>query len=380
MLCQLSYAGSLGARTCPVAPDYRNRPAQLVRLNRRRTGHTARVRLRRVDCAGAGIRRVRRGRGFSYVDSDGKRVTDPATLDRIKALVIPPAWKDVWICSAPNGHIQATGTDAAGRRQYLYHEAWRVARDRAKHERMITFARRLPKARERMRADLSRPQPDKRRVLAGAARLLDLGFFRIGSEEYAEANGSFGLATLLREDVTVSRDGSVAFDYVAKGGIRRELSLDEPDLHRLIATLKRRNDDNPELLAYKDDKGWHDVRSGDINTYLAEILNGEFTAKDFRTWHATVLCAVGLAVSADAPTSEAARKRAVARAVQETAAYLGNTPTVCRTSYIDPRVVDRYNDGRTVRGALDRLGAESGPGELATLGPVEQAVLRLLSA
>src|SRR5581483_4615158 len=271
-----------------------------------------------VDCAGAGIKRVRRDRGFSYVDAHRKRVADAETLDRIKALVIPPAWEDVWICSVPNGHIQATGTDAAGRRQYLYHAAWRAARDREKHERMTTFARRLPKARERMRADLSRPQPDRRRVLAGAARLLDLGFFRIGSEEYAEANGSFGLATLLREDVTVGRDGSVAFDYIAKGGIRRELSLDEPDLHRLIATLKRRNDDNPELLAYKDSKGWHDVRSGDINAYLAEIMDGEFTAKDFRTWHATVLFAVGLAVSTNAPDSEAARKRVVSRAVKET--------------------------------------------------------------
>jgi DNA topoisomerase IB len=338
------------------------------------------MRLRRVDCAGAGIRRIRRGRGFSYVDVDGKRVTDPETLDRIKALVIPPAWKDVWICSAPNGHIQAVGTDDAGRRQYLYHAAWRVARDRAKHERMTTFARRLPKAREQMRADLERPDPDRRRVLGGAARLLDLGFFRIGSESYAEDNGSFGLATLLREDVTVSRDGTVAFDYVAKGGIRREIALSEPGLHRLIATLMRRKDDNPELLAYKDDNGWHDVKSSDINQYVAEIMGGDFTAKDFRTWHATVLCAVALSVSTDAPTTEASRKRAVARAVKETADYLGNTPAVCRNSYIDPRVVDNYNDGRTVRGALDKLGAESEPGELATQGAVEAAVLRMLKS
>jgi DNA topoisomerase IB len=336
------------------------------------------MRLRRVDCAGAGIRRQRRGRGFSYVDSAGKRVTDSETLDRIKSLVIPPAWEDVWICSVPNGHIQATGTDAAGRRQYLYHEAWRVARDREKHERMTNFARKLPAARDRMREDLERPKPDKRRVLAGAARLLDLGFFRIGSEEYADSNGSYGLATLLRDDVTVGRDGSVAFDYVAKGGVRRELALDEPGLHRLIATLKRRNDDNPELLAYKTSKGWQDVKSTDINVYLAEIMGEDFTAKDFRTWHATVLCAVGLAVSTNAPTSEPARKRAVARAVKETAEHLGNTAAVCRNSYIDPRVVDRYNDGRTIRAALDKLGADSDDGELATQGPVEEAVLRLI--
>lgn len=340
--------------------------------------HYSTMRLRRVDCAGHGIRRVRRGRGFGYVGADGKRITDRETLDRIKALVIPPAWEDVWICSVPNGHIQATGTDAAGRRQYLYHEQWRVARDREKHDRMIDFARKLPVARERMRKDLQRPKPDKRRVLAGAARLLDLGFFRIGSEEYADSNDSYGLATLLRQDVTVSRDGTIGFDYVAKGGVRRELALDEPDLHRLIATLKRRTDDHPELLAYKDSKGWRDVKSTDINAYLAEVMGEDFTAKDFRTWHATVLFAVGLAVSTNAPTSEAARKRAVSRAVKETAEHLGNTPAVCRNSYIDPRVADRYNDGRTIRGALDKLGAESDQGELATLGPVEQAVLRLI--
>jgi DNA topoisomerase IB len=336
------------------------------------------MRLRRVDCAGAGIRRVRRGRGFSYVGSAGQPVRDAETLKRIKNLVIPPAWEDVWICSVPNGHIQATGSDAAGRRQYLYHEAWRVARGRDKHARILMFARKLPKARDQMREDLLRPKPDKRRVLAGAARLLDLGFFRIGSEEYAETNSSFGLATLLREDVTVSRDGVIAFDYIAKGGARRELSISEPGLHRLIATLKRRTDDNAELLAYKTSKGWHDVRSTDINDYLAEIV-GDYTAKDFRTWHATVLCAVALAVSTNAPTTEAARRRAVARAVKETAEYLGNTPAVCRNSYIDPRIFDRYNDGRTVHGALERLGTDSGPGELATQGPIEQAVLRLLS-
>ncbi|MBV9487114.1 MAG: DNA topoisomerase IB [Frankiaceae bacterium] len=333
------------------------------------------MRLRRVDCAGAGIRRVRRGRGFSYVDSDGKRISDPATLDRIKALVIPPAWEDVWICSVPNGHIQAVGTDSAGRRQYLYHEAWRVARDREKHERMVTFARRLPAARKRMKADLQGSEPTRRRVLGGAARLLDLGFFRVGSESYEE---SYGLATLLREDVTVSRNGTVTFDYIAKGGIRRELSLGEPELHKLIATLKRRKDDNPELLAYKTPKGWRDVKSSDINAYLAEIMRGDFTAKDFRTWHATVLCAVGLAVARDAPETEAARKRAVAWAVKETADKLGNTPSVARSSYIDPRIVDRYNDNRTIRAVLDRLGEDSDPGELATQGPIEAAVLRLL--
>jgi DNA topoisomerase IB len=337
------------------------------------------MRLKRVDCAGPGIRRVRRGRGFGYVDDSGRRVTDAVTLDRIQALVIPPAWNDVWICEVPNGHLQATGTDAAGRRQYLYHSSWRIARDREKHEHMLRFARRLPKARRQIRADLRRRKPDRPRVLAAAARLLDLGFFRIGGEQYAASNESYGLATLLADQVTVGRDGVVDFDYVAKGGIRRQLSIEEPELHRIIATLKRRRDDNPELLAYKAGLNWHDVHSDDINDYLAEVLHGEYSAKDFRTWHATVLCAVALAVSTQAPTSETARKRAIARAVKETSVYLGNTPTVCRSSYIDPRVIDRYNDGRTIRSALDQLGSANDPGELATQGPVERAVLRLLS-
>jgi len=335
-------------------------------------------RLKRVDCAEPGIRRVRRGRGFGYVDAAGARVDDPVVLQRIADLVIPPAWEDVWICPLPNGHIQATGTDAAGRRQYRYHDAWRLHRDREKHDRMLEFAAVLPAARERMLADLARPTPDKLRVLGGAARLLDLGFFRIGSEEYAETNGSYGLATMRRDHVTCVR-GVLTFDYIAKSGKHREQSVADPDLCRLVRLLKRRRGGGDELLAYRDETGeWVDVRSGDINAYLRDITGGEFTAKDFRTWHATVLCAVGLAVSASAPTSESARKRAVARAVAEVAHYLGNTPAVCRASYIDPRVIDLYNDGVTIQSKLGELGAGAAFGELSTQGAIEQAVYRLL--
>jgi len=335
-------------------------------------------RLKRVDCADPGIRRVRRGRGFSYVDASGARVVDPVTLQRISELTIPPAWEDVWICTAPNGHIQATGTDAAGRRQYRYHDAWRRHRDREKHDRMLEFASVLPDARARMLADLARPSTDRLRVLGGAARLLDLGFFRIGSEEYAESNGSYGLATMRRDHVTCAGE-VLTFDYVAKSGKQRVQSVADADLCRLVRTLKRRRGGGDELLAYRSaDGAWVDVKSSDINAYLREITGGEFTAKDFRTWHATVLCAVGLAVSAGAPASESARKRAIARAVKEVAHYLGNTPAVCRASYIDPRVIDLYTDGVTIQADLGSLGAEATFGELSTQGAIERAVFRLL--
>src|SRR5437764_5789643 len=334
-------------------------------------------RLRRVDCSQPGLRRFKRGRGFVYPDEEGNRISDPATLQRVADLVIPPAWVDVWICPVANGHIQATGTDAAGRRQYRYHDDWRRNRDREKHEKMLEFAAALPPARERMLADVARPKLDRERVLGGAARLLDLGFFRIGSEEYAETNQASGLATMLREQVTCSK-GVVTFDYIAKSGKHRVQSVADDDLCRLVIALKRARTGGPELLGYQGPDGWVDIKSHDINAYLRDITGGEFTAKDFRTWHATVLCAVGLAVSDVVPASESARKRAVTRAVKEVAHYLGNTPTVCRSSYIDPRVIDHYNDGVTIRADLHALGEGETFGEPATRGAIESAVLRML--
>ena len=334
-------------------------------------------RLRRVDCSLPGLRRVKRGRGFVYLDADGERVTDAETLRRIGDLVIPPAWVDVWICPVPNGHIQATGTDAAGRRQYRYHDEWRRQRDREKHEKMLDFATALPRARERMLDDVRRPTLDRERVLGGAARLLDLGFFRIGSEEYAETNESYGLATMRREHVACSK-GILTFDYVAKSGKQRVQSVADDDLCRLVKSLKRHRNGGPELLGYDTPAGWVDIKSHDINAYLREITGGDFTAKDFRTWHATVLCAVALAVSDVVPAAESARKRAITRAVKEVSHYLGNTPTVCRASYIDPRVIDLYNDGVTIRADLESLGEDASFGELSTRGPIEAAVLHLL--
>ncbi|MBO0774763.1 MAG: DNA topoisomerase IB [Actinobacteria bacterium] len=335
------------------------------------------ARLRRTDLSGPCLTRRRHGRGFTYYNGAGARITDPATLARIRALVIPPAWRDVWICPYPDGHIQAVGTDAAGRRQYRYHDDWRAERDREKHEHALDFAQRLPHLREMVCARMAGRGLTRERVLATAVRLLDIGFFRLGSEEYAEENETFGIATLLREHVTCSRD-AVTFEYPAKGSKQREQAVVEPDVRRVLLALKRRPGGGAELLAYRNAVGWHDVRSEDINGYLREIIGNGFTAKDFRTWHATVLAAVALAVSTRVPLGTAGRKRAVVRAVKEVAEYLGNTPAVARASYIDPRVIELYEEGVTVAPALGLLGEEAEYGELATQGPVEEAVLKLL--
>jgi DNA topoisomerase I len=336
-------------------------------------------RLRRSDSSTPGIRRVRRGRGFSYVDdTTGERITDAETLRRIRELVIPPAWRDVWICPWPNGHIQAVGTDARGRKQYRYHDHWRELRDREKFDRMLEFARALPRLREVTDRHLRRREPARDRVLAGAVRLLDRGFFRIGGENYAEENDTYGLATMQKRHVRLEADNVIVFDYVAKGGQPRVQSVVDPQVYRLVDELKRRRGGGTDLLAYRDRGRWRDVLSSDVNEYIKKVAGEQFTAKDFRTWTATVLAAVGVAVSGRAAASATARKRAVARAVQEVAHYLGNTPAVCRASYIDPRVFDRFAAGETVAAALDALG-DVDLGEPATQGAVEAAVVDLLS-
>jgi DNA topoisomerase I len=335
------------------------------------------ARLRRSDCGGPGIRRVRRGKGFSYELPDGGKVTDPESLRRISELAIPPAWEDVWICPWPTGHIQALGTDAAGRRQYRYHDEWRAQRDAEKHERVLAFARRLPLARAKVDAHLTQRGLTKDRVLAAAFRLLDLGFFRIGGESYAEENGSYGLATMRREHVTVKGD-VVTFDYVAKSGKQRVQSVVDPSVRKVVQALVKRDGGGEELLAYKQGGVWRDITTADINAYIRDIVGAEVSAKDFRTWHATVLMAVGLAVSTTAPPSPSARKRAISRVVTEVANYLGNTPAVCRSSYIDPRVIDLYDDDVTIARSLERLGDGAAYGQPATHGQIEAAVLRML--
>jgi DNA topoisomerase-1 len=334
-------------------------------------------RLRRVDCSGPGITRRRRGRGFEYLDEQGSRIDDDDLLGRIRELVIPPAWENVWICPLPFGHIQAVGTDAAGRRQYLYHRAWRERRDQEKFDEMMRFARALPDLRRTAAADLRRRGLVRERVLACTVRLLDRGFFRIGTEDYAETNQTYGLATMQRRHARLGPGGSIIFDYVSKGGKRRVQSVVDRDVYRVVEALKKRRSTSPELLAYKEDGRWLDLRSTDINDYIKAAVDDDFSAKDFRTWNATVLAAVALAVSGAVAASKTARNRAISRAIAEVAHYLGNTPAVCRASYIDPRVFDRYRDGLTIGGALQQLG-DVEYGEPATQGAIEEAVLDLL--
>jgi DNA topoisomerase I len=335
-------------------------------------------RLRRADCSASGIRRRRRGKGFEYLDQDGTRLTDEETLARIRELAIPPAWEEVWICPFPMGHIQATGIDARGRKQYRYHDKWRERRDQEKFDEMIDFARALPAMRRHVDQHLDSEGMSRERVLSCAVRLLDRGFFRVGGEDYAVENESYGLATIHKRHVQLLDDCTLLFDYPAKSGKRRVQSIVDRDVYDIVEQLKRRRGGSPELLAYKDGRRWRDLKSTDINEYVKEVTGGDFSAKDFRTWNATVLAAVALAVSGPAAASgtKTARKRAINRAVKEVARYLGNTPAVARASYIDPRVFDRFEGGLTIGGVLANLGED---GDLGSIhGAAEEAVLDLL--
>ncbi|MFN2490497.1 MAG: DNA topoisomerase IB [Actinomycetota bacterium] len=300
-------------------------------------------RLRRVDCSGPGIRRKGRGKGFTYADEDGRPV-GPEERARIRTLAIPPAWKGVWICPDPYGHLQATGTDAAGRKQYLYHELWRIKQDRQKFDDMLDFARCLPHISRVCDEKLAADGLGRERVLACALRLLYRGSFRIGSEGYAEQNQTYGLATILKRHVSVKGD-EMTFDYVAKGNKKHTLTIPDPVVAPVIGALKRRRGGGSELLAFRMGASWVDVRSADINLYIKEITGRDFSAKDFRTWSATALAAIGMAVSQAAAGSKTGRKRAIARTIKDVAGHLDNTPAVCRTSYIDPRIFDRFLSG-----------------------------------
>jgi DNA topoisomerase-1 len=305
-------------------------------------------RLRRADCSEPGVRRRGRGRGFEYRDRNGDAIRDPDALARIGDLSIPPAWRDVWICPDPLGHLQATGIDSAGRKQYLYHPRWREHRDRRKFDDMVEFARALPRLRRRVARDLAGDELRRERVLACAVRLLDRGLFRTGGEAYVDANGSYGLATILKRHVRARRDGLI-FDYPAKGGVRRVQMVADADVAAIVRDLKGRRGGSSQLLAYRDAESWRDVRSDDINDYVREASRHDCSAKDFRTWNGTVLAAVALAkLASHARGSKTARNRAIREATKEVARQLGNTPAVCRRSYIDPRVFDRFGPDWTL--------------------------------
>jgi DNA topoisomerase-1 len=302
---------------------------------------------------------------------------DPEVLQRIAELRIPPAWSEVWICMDSLGHLQATGTDAAGRKQYLYHERWRAHRDRVKFDSMLAFGRVLPRMRRRVSRDLAGEELSSDHVLACSVRLLDLGFFRVGSEDYAEQNESYGLSTIQKRHVSLRR-AEVVFDYPAKSGRRRIQAIADPDVLRVLAALKRRRGGGEKLLAHREDGHWHEVRAEDVNAYIKSAGGGDFSAKDFRTWNATVLAAIALAAHAGGRRSRTARNRAVADAIKTASAYLGNTPAVCRASYVDPRVIDSFQAGTTIAPLLERL--RDGP-DLAnqrTRTRIEKAVLELL--
>ena len=317
------------------------------------------MRLRRSTVAGSGFRRIRRGRGFSYLNGGQNRVDDPEALARIEALVIPPAWKNVWICPHENGHIQAVGTDAAGRRQYVYHEQWQAERSEEKYDRALTLSKQLPDWRLQLLVDLKGRGVGRDRVLALAQHLIDQGYFRAGGEEYAQENGSFGLATLLRDHVQLRRE-SVAFDYPAKSGVRRTVSLEDPLVIRAVGSLLRVETTSPRLLVYRTADGWSEIHADDLNSRFRELVGDEFSVKDLRTWHGTVLAAEAFALARE-PKSKTARRREEAAVMRAVADELGNTPAVARRSYVDPRVVVAYEQGLTIGSALRRAGRQRTP-------------------
>jgi DNA topoisomerase-1 len=346
-----------------------------IGMNAFQPGNSTTVpRLRRSACSAHGLARRRCGGGFSFRMPDGTTV-GPAERDRLLSLAIPPAWQDVWICPWPNGHIQATGTDTAGRRQYLYHEAWHRQRSRIKFDRVLEFGHRLPQLRRAVNDHLALDGMPQERALALAVRLLDVGAFRIGSEVYAERNDTFGVATLLRDHVRLC-SGMLQFAYTAKGGIPRELVVDDPLCVETVRTLKKRRGGGQELLAFKESRLWNTVRSDDVNRYIKEWIGADMSAKDFRTWAATVRAAEELA-RYPVTDSVKGRRSAKSNAVAVVADMLGNTPSVSRASYIDPRLFDRFDHGETI------VLIDDGPrppeiGSPRSRRLHEEAVLRLL--
>jgi DNA topoisomerase I len=329
-------------------------------------------RLRRTSPEDPGWTRRRAGKGFVYLDESGKKLS-ARRARRVKDLVIPPAWEDVWITPYENGHLQAVGTDEAGRRQYLYHPAWRTRRDAAKHDRMLRFGRALSRAREKVLTDLGSDGMSLERACAVAVRLLDLGYFRIGNDVYADKHGSFGLTTLERQHVR-KQGKALVFCFAGKSGVEHRVEVDDPATVAALDTMRRRRGGEERLLAYKNGRTWRSLDSARVNDYVREATGLDATAKDFRTWHATVLAAAALAETEEPGETKASRKRAISGAMKEVAEFLGNTPAQARTSYVDPRVIDAYEEGETIHGTTRRHYKKADDRQAA----LERAVLRLL--
>lgn len=331
-------------------------------------------RLRRTSPDQPGWTRRRAGRGFVYLDQHGARLA-PDDTDRCVKLVIPPAWQEVWICPHANGHLQAVGTDDAGRRQYLYHPGWTEKRSALKYDRVLRFGRRLPRVREHVLAHLREEGLSLPHACALAVRLLDVGYFRIGNDVYTEEHGSFGLTTLERQHVRRSGD-TMVFEFTGKSGIEHRIEIDDPlAVDTLERMRRRRTASDRTLLAYREGRAWRSLTPEHVNDYLREASGMDVTAKDFRTWHATVLAAAALADAPGPEASKTARKRAVTAAMREVAEYLGNTPALARSSYVDPRVIDAYEEGRTIAAAVRRAPKNDPDARQLAL---ERATMRLI--
>lgn len=358
----------MGVATLPAATDVT--PADDPRASARAAG------LRHVSPDTPGIRRERDGEAFRYRDADGAPVRDAATLERIRRLAIPPAWTEVWICPRADGHLQAAGRDARGRRQYRYHAQFRAVREGNKYGRMLAFARALPALRERVRADMARPGLPREKVLATVVHLLETTLIRVGNDDYARSNRSYGLTTLRNSHVKVD-GGALRFQFKGKSGKTWKLQLGD----RRVAKVVRACQELPgqELFAYLDEGGQpRDVGSDDVNAYLREITGMDITAKDFRTWAGTVLAALALREFERFDTQAGARRHLRA-AIEQVAARLGNTPTICRTCYVHPEILDAYAAGELLLQVQDEVHEALGHG-MAQLSPQEAAVLALLES
>ncbi len=333
------------------------------------------ARLKRSDCSSPGITRRRAGKGFVYLDEAGERIADRDLIERIKGLVIPPAWTDVWICPRDNGHIQATGVDDAGRKQYLYHQKWTETRAARKFESMLDFADRLAPLRRAVVRDLDPDDTGRRSVLACGIRLIDLGYFRVGGDQYAAENETYGVATIQRDHVSMGEHpDEVLFEYIGKGSLEKSVAIRDKACRGLTEKLLRRRSGPDDFLVFRDGKDWVDVSADDLNAYLKENTDDRFSVKDFRTWHGTVLAAVALAKSG-MPETARRRDRAIREAVESVAEELGNTPAVARSSYIDPRLFDLYRNGQMIE-----AGGTNGRRSLRSLSTGEKSVRELLGA